>query len=124
MQNIGINCSLINRSNYFSTQKKEKRICWSGRYFCKSYECDLVYEAVIEKWPYFEDNLCCTLYWEGDCQHERVNLPQTQCRGKDRQQLSLEVMSKGTDTVFTENKLKDITKDDCNGLIRKRYIYF
>ena len=109
-----INCSLKNKSNFFSTKKKDKTLYWSGRYFCANKDCNLVFRASFEKWPLNDECLSCKIHWEGVCQHEKIILPKTECRGKDRELISFELMAKGTDNYFAENLLKDLTQDECN----------
>ena len=110
LQKMGINCCLKCISNYFSC-KKTNFCMWSGRYKCLNKCCSIIFEAKIEKWNSF--NLSCKVFWHGNILHEKMNLPKTQCRGRERQQISNEVMSIGTENLIVENKLKDLIDDNC-----------
>ena len=114
LQRLGVNCCLRCKSNYFSIKTSKKINIWSGRYFCSNENCSIKFEASIEKWPINNNNLICNIYWHGLIQHEKLNLPKSQCRGKERLEISYEVQALGTENLIVENAWKDLTDDDCN----------
>ncbi len=76
------------------------------RYSCRHSDCKIIYEAVIQDWSI--NKLCCKINWEGNCKHERLPVPVSHCRGKERRLLAIQATSLGVGNVVLSNKFKEM----------------